>query len=408
MTPSRPSTPIRPAPGPSAAPAIRVVVLGSTGSIGVNTLAVIDHLNQGGHGRWRVVGLAAGTNAAALATQSRRYPGAATALADGQTDDPTFLGPDAAWQLVQEVDADLVVSAIVGFGGLRPTAAALARGTRVALANKETLVAGGRWVTGLAAAHGAVIDPIDSEHAAIAQCLAAAAGRTDAVARITLTASGGPFLRADANTLDAATPDAALNHPTWDMGPKITVDSATLMNKTLEVIEAHHLFGLPAEQIDVVVHPQSVVHGFVEFCDGSVLAQLGPPDMRGAIQHALTAPALPARAPGAGPRLNLAALGDLSFEPPDEHRFPALALARRVIAADGTAGATLNGANEAAVHAFLKRQLPFTRIVPLVTAALDALPPKPVTDYDDIAAADADARGWVNQQISAPDPAANT
>jgi len=176
-----------------------------------------------------------------------------------------------------------VVSAVVGFDGLQPTAAALARGTRVALANKETLVAGGRWVTELAATHGAAIDPIDSEHAAIAQCLAAAVGCRAAVERVTLTASGGPFLDADAATLDAVTPAMALNHPTWDMGPKITVDS--------------HLFALPASQIDVVVHPQSVVHGFVTFADGAVLAQLSPPDMRGAIQHAIN----PVPRPGPGP-----------------------------------------------------------------------------------------------------------
>ena len=190
-----------------------------------------------------------------------------------------------------------------------------------------------------------------------------------------------------------------MKHPTWDMGPKITVDSATLMNKALEVIEAHHLFGLPGDRIDVVVHPQSVVHGFVEFVDGSVLAQLGPPDMRGAIQHALTASVLPDRAPGAGPRLDLARLGSLDFRPPDEVRFPALGLARRVIADGGTAGATLNGANEAAVEAFLERRLPFTRIVPLVAGALDALPTHPVGGYDDLATADADARAWVQRQI---------
>jgi len=382
---------------PTTAP-VRVVILGSTGSIGVNTLAVIDHLNAGGHGRWHVVGLAAGANAGVLTEQARRYPGAVTALATGGAADHT--GPDAALRLVESVDADVVVSAIVGFDGLRPTAAALQRGTRVALANKETLVVGGRWITDLAASRGADIDPIDSEHAALAQCMAAAAGRTDAVARVTLTASGGPFLDADDATLAAATPDMALNHPTWDMGPKITVDSATMMNKALEVIEAHHLFGLPADRIGVVIHPQSVVHGFVEFTDGSTLAQLGPPDMRGAIQHALTAPTLPARAPGAGPRLNLAQLGTLDFRPPDEARFPALALARRVIDAGGTAGATLNGANEAAVYAFLERRLPFTRIVPLAAAALDALPPRPVTGYDDLASADADARSWINQQIA--------
>lgn len=385
---------------------MRVVVLGSTGSIGVNTLAVIDHLNAGGHGRWQVVGLAAGSNAQALAQQAARYPQAQLALATAAPQCAAhYTGPDAARQLVQAVDADLVVSAIVGFNGLAPTAAALARGTRVALANKETLVAGGAWITDLAAAQGATIDPIDSEHAAIAQCLAASTGpSTAAVAKVTLTASGGPFLDADDASLDAVTPEMALKHPTWEMGPKITVDSATLMNKALEVIEAHHLFGLPAKQIGVVIHPQSVVHGFVEFVDGSVLAQLGPPDMRGAIQHALTAPSLPARSPGAGPRLNLATLGTLSFRPPDETRFPALGLARRVIDAGGTAGATLNGANEAAVYAFLERRLAFRRIVPLVAGALDALPPQPITGYDDIAAADKNARAWVEQQLLAEPP----
>ena len=384
------------------APPVRVVVLGCTGSIGTNTLAVIDHLNAHGFGRWEVVGLAAGANAVRLSEQGARYPKAALALAHPDSSAPSSVpsgarvGSDAAEQLVRNTPADLVVSAVVGFEGLRPTVAAIELGRRVALANKETLVAAGRWVTDLAAAHHVTIDPIDSEHSAIAQCLTAAAGHPESVAHITLTASGGPFLNADAQTLAQATPEMALKHPTWEMGPKITIDSATLMNKALEVIEAHHLFALPASQIKVIIHPQSVVHGFVTFVDGAVLAHLSPPDMRGAIQHAITAGA---RTPGDGPSLNLATLGTLTFEPPDETRFPALALARRVIDAGGTAGAIFNGANEAAVNAFLEHRIAFNRIVPLVKNALDAIDAVPLTGLDAIVQADADARQWVGQNL---------
>ncbi|MEM9883661.1 MAG: 1-deoxy-D-xylulose-5-phosphate reductoisomerase [Planctomycetota bacterium] len=394
-----PDPPMNPTPPRPAAPPRRVVVLGSTGSVGVQTLQVIEHLRDRGGETLEVVGLAAGRNADELQSQAQRFGRPVTALASPGPDAPSqafdFTGPDAAQELIESVEADLVVSAIVGIAGLSATAAALRLGRDVALANKETLVAAGELVMPLLTAHGGSLRPVDSEHAAIAACLA---GRpVEDVKRVVLTASGGPFREWPADQIRNATPEQALEHPNWDMGPKITIDSATMMNKALEVIEAHHLFGLPAERIAVVVHPQSVVHGFVELRDHGVLAQLGPPDMRGPIQAALTHPCT---RPGSAAPLDWATLGRLDFEPPDEDRFPALALARRVITSSGGGGgATLNAANEAAVAAFLERRIPFGRIVELAAGALDALPPRPLTGLDDVYDADRAARAWVEQQI---------
>jgi len=263
----------------------RVIVLGSTGSIGVSALDVIAHLADSGDAKLEVVGLAAGTRAEELAVQARRFAVEHIAIADASRADvlgsKALAGPDAARELIESVarPGDLVVGAMVGAAGLPATVAAIERGCDIALANKEALVAAGALVVPLARRHGVTLYPIDSEHSAIAQCLRSGRGNTD-VRRIVLTASGGPFRTWSPQRIATATREEALNHPTWDMGPKITIDSASMMNKTLEVIEAHWLFDLPADRIDVLVHPQSIVHGFVEFVDGSVIAQLGPPDMR--------------------------------------------------------------------------------------------------------------------------------
>ena len=418
----------QPAPARPAATPTRVVVLGSTGSIGVNALAVIAHLNAAGHRRLEVVGLAAGTNVSRLAQQIKSLtadgPAPALAIADpdaepeafadlGRGVGPVFTGPDAAERLIEHCRADVVVAAIVGIAGLPATLAAVEQGCTVALANKETLVAAGALVMQRAADRGATLLPVDSEHSAVFQCLAAvgdpvAAGRMTPrpFRRITLTASGGPFRETPLAQMQRATPEQALNHPTWDMGRKISIDSATMMNKALELIEAHHLFGAAADQLDVLIHPQSIVHSFVELADRSVLAQLGPPDMRTPIQVALT---WPTRCPGAGDALDLAQLGRLAFAPPDTERFPALALAYRVIRSDGhggrqpvrsTAGAVLNAANEAAVAAFLEHRIRFGRIVELAEAALDALPASPVVELADALEADRRAREFVAEQLA--------
>ena len=387
----------------------RLIVLGSTGSIGQNTLEVVQHLNQlpTRHGEpafhYEVVGLAARSDAATLVSQARSHGVQTLAIADERAaerlathlPEATLLtGPDAALQLVEETQATDVAAAIVGVAGLPATLAALRLGRRVHLSNKETLVAAGPLVQPLLAQHGGSLLPVDSEHSAIFQCLA---DRPVAeVRRLILTASGGPFRTRSAADIYHATLDDALNHPTWTMGPKVTLDSATLMNKALEIIEAHWLFGVPAEQIDVLIHPQSLVHGLVEFHDGSTLAQLGPPDMRTPIQHALTHPH---HVQTCGPTLDWATLKHLDFDKPDPARFPALALAYAAIERGGTAGATLNAANEAAVEAFLAARIPFGRIVELVQSACDALPASPLQTLADIDAATAAARDHVQAAL---------
>ncbi|MEM9418440.1 MAG: 1-deoxy-D-xylulose-5-phosphate reductoisomerase [Planctomycetota bacterium] len=389
------------APRPTDAPR-RVVVLGSTGSIGVNTLAVIEHLTRTGHCPFEVVGLAAARSANQLNEQAKRFNCAAMAIAaanpgHGLEASHVFAGPDAAEQLVEHTQPDLVVSAIVGAAGLPATVAAIKQGCTVALANKETLVAAGDWVMPLAREYSAELLPIDSEHSAIFQALGQTTDTTG-VRRVVLTASGGPFREWSAVKMREATPEQALNHPTWDMGPKITIDSATMMNKALEIIEAHHLFNLPAEKIEAVIHPQSVVHSFVEFADHSVLAQLGPPDMRTPIQVALTHPE---RLPGCSDQLDWNKLRQLDFQPPDGERFPALALAYQCIRAGGTAGAVLNAANEVAVQAFLEQRIRFGRIVELVGEALTAIPTMPITSLADVVQADRQARDFVSSQLKA-------
>ncbi|MDQ1513013.1 MAG: 1-deoxy-D-xylulose-5-phosphate reductoisomerase [Microbacteriaceae bacterium] len=329
----------------------RVVLLGSTGSIGTQTLEVV----AANPGRFRVVGLTAGSNGRLLAEQAERFGVRATAL--GERD---------AEALVGDIEADVVVNGITGAAGLGPTLAALASGATLALANKESLIIGGDLVTA-AAAPGQIV-PVDSEHSAIAQCLAA--GTHDEVRRLVLTASGGAFRGYSRERLADVTPAQALAHPTWDMGPMVTTNSATLVNKGLEVIEAHLLFGVPFDRIDVVVHPQSVVHSMVEFTDGATIAQASPPDMRLPISLGLD---WPHRVPGVGVPLDWTRAQSWTFEPLDEEAFPAVALAKRVGEAGGTAPAVFNAANEQAVHAFSAGRIGFLDILAVVQGTLDAL-----------------------------------
>jgi 1-deoxy-D-xylulose-5-phosphate reductoisomerase len=312
---------------------------------------------------------------------------AAARAAEAWTDGDVHGGPDGLVRLITESGADLVLNAIVGSAGLVPTVAALGEGIDLALANKESLVVGGELVTQLAEATGAAIIPVDSEHSALHQLLGAEPPGT--VDRLILTASGGPFRGRSASELEDVTVEQALAHPTWDMGGKITIDSATLMNKGLELIEAHHLFGTPYEQIDVIVHPQSIVHSLIQLCDGAMLAHLGHPDMRVPISYALHHPE---RVDVPVKPLDLAALGSLTFETVDEQTFACLRLAREAAIAGGTAPCSLNAANEVAVHAFLGRRLRFLDIAAVIEETLTQLPARRVHSFDSLAQADAEAR----------------
>jgi len=351
-----------------------LVLLGSTGSVGEQSLAVVAEFPE----RYRVVALAAGRNVEKLAAQVRRFRPALVSVAEpaGAEELRQRLGADfeveievgaAGLEAVATHAADLVVAGLVGAVGLGPTLAAIRAGRDVALANKEVLVTAGALVLREAKAHGVTLLPVDSEHSAIFQCLAGQ--RREDVARLVLTASGGPFRTWDSARIARATLKEALDHPKWDMGPKISIDSATLMNKGLEVIEARWLFDIPPERVDVVVHPQSIVHSLVEFRDASVLAQLGLPDMRVPIAVAL---AHPERLPLELPRLDLAAIGQLDFEAPDRKRFPCLDLAYAALAADEAAPAVLNAANEVAVAAFLEGRVSFPGIAAANAATLEA------------------------------------
>jgi 1-deoxy-D-xylulose-5-phosphate reductoisomerase len=365
---------VNPPANPRPARPKRVAVLGSTGSIGTSTLDVVRHLPD----RLAVAGLAAHSKWEHLADQCRAFRPRLAALTDPaafKAADRSFFpretellgGEDGVHRLAAAADVDVVVSAVVGAAGLHGTWAALEAGKTVALANKETLVVAGPLVTGLAAKTGATLLPVDSEHSAVFQAMR---GHTAAdVARVVLTGSGGPFRGKAAADLEAVTPEQALRHPTWQMGPKITIDSATLMNKALEVVEARWLFGLPAEKIGVIIHPESVVHSFVEFADGSVLAQLSPPDMRLPIQYALL---YPERLSGPAKRLDWQGLAALHFEQPDRATFAALDLGFEVARKGGTCGAVLNAANEAAVERFLGGALGFPDIARCCRAVLDA------------------------------------
>jgi 1-deoxy-D-xylulose-5-phosphate reductoisomerase len=350
-----------------------VTLLGATGSIGVSTLDLIKR-----HGdRFRVEAVAAHRNVAMLARVAREVGARFAAVGDtaaftdlkdalSGTGIEVGAGEEAVIEAAQR-PADWVIGAITGSAGLKPTIAAADRGAIVALANKETLVCAGSLFMRRAAASGATVLPVDSEHNALYQAMRGS--RREDVRRVILTASGGPFRTASAATMKAATPEQALRHPNWSMGPKVTIDSATLMNKGLEVIEAHHLFALPADQIDVLVHPQSIVHSLVEYCDGSMIAQLGSPDMRIPIAYCL---AWPERIAGPAQRLDLARAATLTFEEPDVVRFPALGLARSALKAGGAAPTVLNAANEVAVAEFMARKLTFSGMPALVEATLSA------------------------------------
>jgi 1-deoxy-D-xylulose-5-phosphate reductoisomerase len=350
-----------------------VTLLGATGSIGASTLDLIKRERN----RYRVEAVSANKNVAVLAALAREVGAQFAAVGDPDAFDDlkdalsgtgieTGAGESAVIEAAQR-PADWVIGAITGAAGLKPTLAAAERGAIVALANKETLVCAGGLFMRRAAASGATILPVDSEHNALFQAMSG--NRREDVRRVILTASGGPFRTAGAEAMRTATVEQALKHPNWSMGPKVTVDSATMMNKGLELIEAHHLFRLRAEQIDVLVHPQSIVHGLVEYCDGSMIAQLGCPDMRIPIAYCL---AWPARLAGPAPRLDLARAATLTFEEPDLARFPALGLARRALEAGGAAPTVLNAANEVAVSEFLARRLTFAGIAALVQATLEA------------------------------------
>ena len=380
----------------------RVAILGATGSIGASALDVIARHPD----RMRASVLAAGTRVDALLALCRVHrpahaviadAGAYAALRDGLRDagleTEAHAGAEALDSLVAGDACDSVVAAIVGAAGLSSTLAAARAGKRLLLANKESLVLAGELLMQAAQAHGATIVPIDSEHNAIFQCLAGNPGEVPA--RITLTASGGPFRGWTRDALATVTPAQAVAHPKWSMGPKISVDSASLMNKGLEVIEAHHLFGVPGERIRVLVHPQSLVHSFVDFADGSTLAQLGLPDMRTALAVGL---GWPRRIASGVPALDLLAEGGrLDFAPPDLDAFPCLALAFRALQAGGAAPAVLNAANEEAVSAFLQGRIGFLSIPDVVAHALDAMPATPADSIDALLAADA----WARSQSSA-------
>ena len=378
----------------------RVSILGSTGSLGTQTLQVVERFPE----MLAISGLAAGRNVDLLIQQAKQFRPrivsveleADVARVRAALGDPAIeVCADAC--AVASCDADLVIGALVGSVGMRPVLAALAAGRDLALANKEVLVMAGELVLHEARRHGARLTPLDSEHVAVHQCLAG--HPREALRRVTLTASGGPFRTASRAELEAATPEQALAHPNWKMGPKITIDSATLMNKGFEVIEARWLFDLAPEQIDVVIHPESIVHSLVEFCDGSWLAQLAVPDMRVPIAYALALPdrlALPDLEP-----LDLAELGALHFEAPDRERFPALGLAFAALHAGGTAPAALSAANEVAVDAFLQGRISFTAIAAAAEAVLEMQPRGPGLDLDEILDADREARDrtrhWIEE-----------
>lgn len=377
-----------------------VAILGSTGSVGQQCLDVVEQFRD----RLRVVALAAGENLERLAGQVARFRPERVAIASGERAPALRLRlrelrvecePEILWgregliAVATHPQADMVVSATVGIVGLEATYKALAAGKRVALANKEVLVAAGQLVTQAATVSGGELLPVDSEHNALHQCLRA--GQRREVARLILTGSGGPFLKWPRAKLDRATPKQALQHPNWRMGRRITVDSATLMNKGFEVIEARWLFGLRPEQIEVVIHPQSTIHSMVEFVDGSVLAQLAPPDMRLPLQYALT---YPDRLPAANHRLDWNELRKLEFRPPDEKKFPCLRLAREALRAGGSMPCVLNAADEVAVGAFLGRRLRFGQIPELIERVLENSTSVPLRFVEEVLACDRQARAF--------------
>jgi len=375
----------------------RVFILGSTGSIGANTVSTILHLRElYGLESWPVVGLAAGTNSVLLSEQASKLEVEAVSI---QCD--ASIGVD--YQYKNSVDllrahavrGDLVVAAIVGFSGIAPVLTAIELGCTIALANKETLVAGGELIMEAAKKANVQIIPIDSEHSAIFQALAG--NSVSDVQKIVLTASGGALRGFSKAEVSNATIEQVLNHPTWEMGSKVTVDSASLMNKALELIEAHWLFGVGPDQLEAVIHPQSIVHGMVEFVDGSVIAQLSPPDMRLPIQYALT---WPLRQAGNCSTINWSDFQNLSFQPIDTTVFPAISLAYEVMNRGGTAGAVLNATNEVVVEAFLAQKLSFGSMVGIVTEVLENFSIQDHADMQAVVESDREARAYTTQRIS--------
>ncbi|MEX2108053.1 MAG: 1-deoxy-D-xylulose-5-phosphate reductoisomerase [Solirubrobacterales bacterium] len=379
----------------------KLVILGSTGSIGTQALEIVASSKE-----LQVVGLAAGSSWEPLLEQAKQHGVPTAALGDQEAaerarsswDGQILEGEEGIRRLIAESGADLVLNGMVGAAGLGPTVVALSEGIDVALANKESLVIGGELTMALAEATGARLLPVDSEHSALFQLIGAEQPGT--VERLVLTASGGPFRgRTD---LSAVGVEDALAHPTWEMGGRITIDSATLMNKGFEAIEAHHLFGVPYDRIEVVVHPQSIVHSLIDLNDGATLAHLGYPDMKVPISYALH---YPERTDVDVPRLDLAAVGELSFEAPDLETFACLRLALEAGAAGGTAPCVLNAADEVAVAAFLDRRIPFTGIATAIERVLEEMPAEPVGHFDDLFATDAEARRRAEDQVRGLTPA---
>lgn len=381
----------------------RIAILGSTGSIGQSTLAVAAKFP----GRFSVVALAAGNNVDLLEQQVRTFRPRVAAIVSERsakelqkrlagTGVDVRSGVEGMIAVAAAEDADLTVSAIVGTAGLVPTMAAVRAGKQIALANKEVLVTAGELVTRECRSRGVSLLPVDSEHSAIFQCLAA--GRSEDISRLILTASGGPFRSASRKELETVTAAQALKHPNWSMGKKITVDSATLMNKGLEVIEAHWLFGIAPERIRVLIHPQSIIHSMVEYQDGAVVAQLGAPDMKGPIAYALS---YPERLADVAPRIDLAALGALTFEEPDADRFPCLGYAYEALRTGQSLPAVVSAANEVAVRYFLEERIGFMQIPRVIRATMDAHRPSPIRTVEDALKADLWARHEAEKIIAA-------
>lgn len=382
----------------------RLLVLGSTGSIGTQTLDLAASAPP--EAPLEVVGLAAASSWQTVLEQVREHRPPLVSMADPEAaaklraalgpEVEVLVGEAGLLEMIARADFDVAIHGIVGAAGLRPSAAVLERGKTLGLANKESMVIAGDLLFQLAERHGAEIVPVDSEHSAVFQCLRGE--RLDEVRRVHLTASGGPFRTRTLEEIHGATPEEALAHPNWDMGPRVTIGSATLMNKALEVIELHHLFRLPAEKIHVVVHAQSIVHSMVEFTDGSVMAQLGPPDMRGPIHYAIHHPE---RGTADLEGFSFERFAQLTFEEPDLQRFPALGLGFRVIQDGGTAGAVLNAADEIAVEAFLERRISLAQLVEVSAAALDARPASQgASSLDQLLDADDWARDFARDYIA--------
>lgn len=385
----------------STMPKRRVAILGSTGSIGRQALEIIAEHPQ----MYEVELLCADKSWEMLAEQAIRFDANNAVICDASCYDrfasalscstvKTFAGMDSVCDLIKGENIDIVLSAIVGFSGLRPAITAIESGKALALANKETLVAAGNIVMSLAARHSSPILPVDSEHSAIFQALQGASGAQ--IEKLLITASGGPFLDRDRSTFGTITPQQALNHPKWKMGAKITIDSATLVNKGLEVIEARWLFSTPPEKIEVIIHPESIIHSMVQFTDGAILAQMGAPDMRIPIQYAMT---YPSRVALKSERINFHELGKMTFRAPDREAFPALDLAYCALREGGNMACTLNSANEVAVEAFLNGQLPFTGIARVIATCMDKAPFIPSPNLEAIFETDMIARELARKTI---------